>query len=151
MALLFADKKMAELARQREGLDVLFNQVPRSLLPLKLLTVAVAVRGALDSIANNDPSQYNSERCGSYVSGIKNEGATDLSLRRACDCAIHATRTLFYSGEGSVAENCGVFNGKIALYGLHRDRKQPEWNAEIDLEKFALESLAALDALDALE
>lgn len=142
MTLLFADEKMAELVNRGKELGVLSDQVVRLLLPLKLLTVAVAVRSALDSIADNEPSQrYSGDVCGLHFGGDKE---TKLSLRQACDCVIHAKRTLFYPEETPTAGEFRVFNGKITLYGLHRDRKQPEWKAEIDLEEFALAALAAL-------
>ena len=147
MALLFADEKMAELAERQEGFDYLSDQVLRLLLPLKFLTVSAAVRGVLDDITGSDPSQkrYDGGHCGSYFAdGTKEEGKVELSLRRACNCAIHAERTLFYSDEVSHPARLRVFNGEITLYGSHRDRERPGWKAVIGLEKFAAECLASL-------
>ena len=144
MALLFADEKMAELAERQQGFARLSSDVLRTVLPLKFLTVAAAVRGAVDGItADNQP--YMGGGCGDYFHSGQN-AAEDLSLRKACSKVIHAKRTLFYPEE-TAKSGVVVFNGKITLY-QRLNKKRPGWKAEIDLEKFAAECLVALDKAD---
>ena len=154
MAMLFADEKMGELAMRqkipasREDSFVrLSNDVIRTVLPLKFLTVAAAVRGALDNIADKEPSRISRESavCGKYRKAHSKDKKENLSLREACNKAIHAKKTLFYQKQQKVAQpSFAVFNGKIMLYGAHQNPKHGDWEAEIDLEKFAAACLVAL-------
>ena len=153
MALLFADEKMGELAKrqkvrafQEESFVRLSNDVIRTVLPLKFLTVAAAVRGALDNIADKEPSRISCESavCGKYGKAHSKGGKEPLSLREACNKAIHAKKTLFYQRQKVARPGVAVFNGKIMLYGAHQNPKHGDWEAEIDLEKFAAACLVAL-------
>ena len=145
MALLFADEKVAKLARRRRDFAELSEDVLPVVLPLKFLTVAAAIRGALDDIAAGK-RQYTGGDCGDYFQSGRYAEREDLSLRRACSKAIHAKRTLFYPEETAESGDI-VFNGKITLY-QYLNKKSPGWKAEIDLEKFAAECLVALAKSD---
>ena len=149
MALLFADEKMAELAErqkvrafQEESFVRLSNDVLRTLLPLKLLTVAAAVRGVLDDIADGESCE--NIVCGKYRDARNKGKKANLSLREACNKAIHAKRTLFYQKEKIAQAGVAVFDGNITLHGSHQNPKHGDWEAEINLEKFAEACLVAL-------
>ena len=153
MAMLFADEKMGELAMRqkipayREDSFVrLSNDVIRTVLPLKFLTVAAAVRGALDNIADKEPSRISCESavCGKHGKAHSKGGKEPLSLREACNKTIHAKKTLFYQRQKVAQPGVAVFNGKIMLYGAHQNPKHGDWEAEINLEKFAAACLVAL-------
>ena len=162
MALLLADERINEWTREKWSIAPLTKDVSHVTLPLKFITVAAAVRRVLDNIdsmnntvGNDALPRYEGGVCGGHCENINATDEetglpvepveADLLLRKACDYAIHADRTLFYP-EG-VPQSPGIFQGasfqgKITLYG-RRHRKA--WKAEIDFKKFVAACLVALE------
>lgn len=145
LALLYADETMAKLALRKPKFADLSSEVSRSVLPLKFLTVAAAVRGVLDG-GDDSPRLGDGDACGRYFPNAAKKDEKPLSLRRACDSAIHADSTRFFQQE-SENPDLLVFGGRVILRGHHRNRRPPHpWKAEIDMEKFALASIAAINS-----
>lgn len=155
MALLLADEKINEWTREKWSIAPLTKDVSHVTLPLKFITVAAAVRRVLDNIdsmdntvvGNNFLHPYKGDDCGDHLEDINAETGAPVGmlLRKACDYAIHADRTLFYP-EG-VPQSPGIFQGasfqgKITLYGRHHRKA---WKAEIDFKKFVAACLVALE------
>ena len=143
LALLFADEKMREIGEQNLQFASLSDSEMHLVLPLKFLTVAASIRSAID--ASNSSNVGDSDNCGLHFRDAKTKDGKPLSLRKACNCAIHADRTLFYPENEPARDGVVIFNGKITLYGRHQNQNQKQrWKAVIDLEAFAVACLAVL-------
>lgn len=144
LTMLFADEKIAEMAGRNRQFAHLSNEVSRSVLPLKFLTVAAAVRGVLDG-GDDNPRLGDGDVCGRYFPNAAKNTEESLSLRKACNCAIHAESTRFLQQDND-RPNFAVFDGRIMLRGYHQKRRSHPWKAEIDMEKFASACLVAINS-----
>ncbi len=126
LACIFASsKELAKISKQHNSFSSLTETFELSEASKKLITIAVALRSALDS----NPHRHKEVEVGSLIKNTSKIEKVPLSFREACNKIIHASDIEFFD----VDENYTPLNWSIKLWGSHFDQ---DWEATLDVAKF---------------
>ncbi len=126
LACIFASsKELAMISAQHDSFKILVDTFELSEASKKLISIAVALRSALDSNSRH----HKEVDVGTLIKDTTTKKEEPLKLREACNKIIHASEVEFFDME----EGYEGLHWSIRLFGTYFEKT---WEVTLDVAKF---------------